>query len=107
MAEQKWSCGCFEQDGKLVTECTQTAPSGEISAQSHAVAKPFARKCARLAHAEDARRATQAEADKKAAQEKAAADLQTSEAEVAEKTDTDAAIFGHFPASRLRHDSQS
>ena len=43
--EIKWSCGCYEQDGKLVQECTQTAPVGEISAGG--VKQPFSRKCFR------------------------------------------------------------
>lgn len=50
-SEVKWSCGCYEMDGKVVQECTQTAPQGNVSAEQHAVNKPFARRCARLANA--------------------------------------------------------
>ena len=53
--EVRWSCGCYEEDGKLVTKCTQTPPQGEISAAQHAVNQPFSRKCARLAQAATAK----------------------------------------------------
>jgi hypothetical protein len=72
--EVKWSCGCHEVDGVLVSECTQVAPTGEISAERHGVLKPFAAKCGRkaaLALAESARvaeeAAAKAEADHSAA----------------------------------------
>lgn len=50
MSEVRWSCGCVEINGKLEAQCTQVQPSGEISAAAHAVNRPFARKCARLAY---------------------------------------------------------
>ena len=47
MSEVKWSCGCHEVDGKLVQECTQSAPAGELA--SHQLGRPFSPKCFRKA----------------------------------------------------------
>ena len=79
--EQKFSCGCYIVDGVLAVECTQTAPRGELSAERHAVAKPYSPKCARLAAQRDAEHET--------ARKKAAEDLKKAEEEakaVAEPT---------------------
>jgi hypothetical protein len=47
--EQKWLCGCHVVDGVLAIACTQIAPQGEVSSAQHANARPFSRKCFRLA----------------------------------------------------------
>jgi len=69
--EQKFSCGCHVVNGVLAAECTQVAPSGEISAERHGVLKPFSQKCSRKAAIHDATRA------------KAEDDLRVAEVEVA------------------------
>jgi hypothetical protein len=60
VTEIRWSCGCQEVDGQLVAECTQIAPSGDVSAEKHAQSKPYARKCGRKAAEEDRARIAQA-----------------------------------------------
>ncbi len=47
--EVQWSCGCHEVDGVLAQECTQVAPSGEISAERQATLKPYSAICSRKA----------------------------------------------------------
>lgn len=69
--EQKFGCGCHVVNGVLAVECTQVAPSGEISAERHAVAKPYSPKCSRKAQLHDAEvaaRKDKADADLKTAQ---------------------------------------
>ena len=51
--EIQWSCGCYEIDDKLEVECTQTPLQGDLSAERHAVARPYSAKCFRLAAASD------------------------------------------------------
>lgn len=46
MAEQKWSCGCYEVDGKLAVECTQKTPERELLAH-HALNAPYSKVCFR------------------------------------------------------------
>lgn len=46
-SEVKWSCGCHIVNGTLVQECTQTAPSGELSASQLAAQRPFSPSCSR------------------------------------------------------------
>jgi hypothetical protein len=71
--EQKYSCGCHVVNGVLVAECTQSRPSGDLSAERHAVAKPFSPKCFRLAAEQQAQTAV--------AKAKADADLKTAKDE--------------------------
>lgn len=52
MAEIKWSCGCYEMDGKLEAECTSVRPHGELRA--HELGKPYSAQCARLANKPEA-----------------------------------------------------
>lgn len=47
--EIRWGCGCHEVEGKLEVECTQVPHQGELSAERHAVARPYSAKCFRLA----------------------------------------------------------
>lgn len=70
--EQKFGCGCHVVNGVLAVECTQVAPSGEISAARHAVDKPYSPKCSRKAQLHDAEvaaRRHKADADLKAAKD--------------------------------------
>lgn len=80
--EQKFSCGCHVVDGVLVAECTQVAPSGEISAERHEVLKPYSAKCARLAVQHDAEVAAQKVRNEAELKAKADADLAAAQAEV-------------------------
>jgi hypothetical protein len=47
--EQKWACGCFAENGRVVVQCTQQKPAGEVSAERHASSSPFSPKCFRKA----------------------------------------------------------
>jgi hypothetical protein len=87
--EQKFSCGCHVVDGVLVAECTQIAPTGEISAARHGVLKPYAAKCGR--------KAAQQQAEAAAAKAKADADLKVAKAEEAAAQAEEDAYAGTSP----------